>query len=700
MNRILRFLMVAIVAMISSANIHATKVYADLTASTAGGNATWDAATKTLSWTQSYANMMTLANLPSGDLTAYSSLILETDGYVDGNAYRLIVYYGDGSKNVVKPFYSSGIKEVNLHEMLTADQLKTVTKFCVAGASAAGTIKINKAYLVKPFALSFDSNGKAVISVTDLTATGSLSLDSETGILTCNGEGEGTLSVDLPVEGVDLSAVTGFVINKTGDGDILNNFVISNVDNSFSKAFYSNVYGRSDLGNHLSPATKVNKWTWYAKANAGTIKISTIEISGNVIRASAPSLTPLSLDMFHQWSGVEATATVTDNNGGGENNIGKAMGQGALIYGNGSVLSKHYADLTGYEKMIIKTTPGATVRILLNRVADGGSLVELTPVADTEGKIEVDLTSYEFVHVNAIKLPWNGMTVTVSSINLYKPTTNSADYVLTGSGAISDEVKMALADVNATCFDARLLTHPVTLPLANPNAVIYANEGIVTNENNVIVNGSCTSLKLIEGYSFAAPEDFTAAQASFTTNISEAGCATVLVPFDVVNLPGNCKIYGLNALNGTKIEVDETDRIMADKPVVIAGKVGENVLTATNAVVRKNTDILTNGLLTGAYHAVEAPVGAYVLQKHDDATGFYRLESVKQINPFRAYLTATSGAKALLLDLNDTLTAISQQAVNNRTVVSQYNLAGQRVANDKGVIINKMSDGRVFKTIK
>ena len=84
--------------------------------------------------------------------------------------------------------------------------------------------------------------------------------------------------------------------------------------------------------------------------------------------------------------------------------------------------------------MVITGTPGMQLRVLMNRLevgngggdSNGGSWTELNPTIGTDGKAVVDLSGYEFVHLNAIKNGWESPEGTISSIIL-NPTGGSTD---------------------------------------------------------------------------------------------------------------------------------------------------------------------------------------------------------------------------------------------------------------------------------
>ena len=127
--------------------------------------------------------------------------------------------------------------------------------------------------------------------------------------------------------------------------------------------------------------------------------------------------TPLTKDLYKTWDGFDDYAKPTDAAPAwDEYTFGTEVEGGAVIYGNGSVYNTTYADITGATVMRITGTPGLTVRLMMNRQEDN-SLTEVQPIIGEDGKVEVDLSPYPYVHLNAIKIQW-GNTGAVESIIL------------------------------------------------------------------------------------------------------------------------------------------------------------------------------------------------------------------------------------------------------------------------------------------
>ena len=140
-------------------------------------------------------------------------------------------------------------------------------------------------------------------------------------------------------------------------------------------------------------------------------------------------------DLFHMWDGVGADAQQTTGAPYFSLNLDKEMKAGGVIYGNSNVRSLQYADLTGYEKILVEGVAGGTLRFLMNRVSDSGSVTETKVTLNDEGKAELWLTGYDFVHLNCIKVA-NGSTATITKLQASKPVTTSI-------GAVKQEKEMS-----------------------------------------------------------------------------------------------------------------------------------------------------------------------------------------------------------------------------------------------------------------
>ena len=341
--------------LMGGANSYATKLYA--TYGTPAGNGSWNAETSTYAWTGSSNNLMDLFTFGSGELANYQSLHFTTSDYTD--VYR-VCFMNGGTAVATIAFYSANEKNLVFSERPeTKDlDLSTITSIKFGGVSGSGSVKITgKPYLQKPMSLTWGDDGTAEIDITDLTASGCFSLNDQTGVLTSTYDSElsnwGRLTINFPGGGVDLTNLTGFSVTYTGD-NLFGGFEINGGKN---KAFYSNVTGRDDLHQYMTTEnvgdpTAITIWRWFNNTTVSNMTITSIKLKADVITANNPHETPLTSSLFV---------------GGCENHIGGGVfGQGTTIYGNGSVLSDQYVDLSSYDEMRIYGTPNKTIRLLFN----------------------------------------------------------------------------------------------------------------------------------------------------------------------------------------------------------------------------------------------------------------------------------------------------------------------------------------------
>ena len=289
-----------------------------------------------------------------------------------------------------------------------------------------------------------------------------------------------------------------------------------------------------------------------------------------------------------------------------------------------------------------------------------------------------------FFHLNGIKSRWGNVTLSSVQVDEY---TNE----ITGSGI--NKAKNYLANPYLTSIDATGITAATELPIINPNCLITANAGMVTNSKNVIVDGVCANLELTDAQPFKAPEAFTATNAKFTKVIGDELFGTMVIPFNAT-IPQSAEAFNLKGINGeTILRSDAIASITANKPVLVKNS-GTHEFTAKNAPIAATGDgVLNNYLLNGGYSTITAAADKenYVLQNSATyGVNFYWVNgTAATVKPFRAYLTASAvAARTLYLDL-DNLTRIDAAIVANEAENGEvYNLAGQRVAQpQKGLYI-------------
>ena len=524
----------------------------------------------------------------------------------------------------------------------------------------------------------FDENGIAVVDITDVTASGCFTLNEQTGVLTNNydakNNNEGAFTINFS-PAVDMSNVYGFKVNYSG------NQVLQNISINSGFKFGSKFDGRTDIASHMASYTSVTSWSWAPQTSTlGDMTISSIEFYSSVITANDPHYKDLSKDMFKKWT----DGTPADTNCDLNLNVANTT-----IYGLVTPDAACYADVSDYDKIIMKGTANQKVRVFYNMVSEQ---IFKTFTFDDSGNLVIDIAN-DFdgaatLHINAIKGENGWTNAYVTSLKLYKATVVSPyDYVFTGNGVLTASALAALSDANATSIDATGITKATALATANPNCLIVANDGMVTNTQNVIVGGTCAKLVLTDKKPFKAPVAFTAKAASFEKTLS--GAATMVLPFNAT-IPEGVEAYNLTAVAGDAVTAVKVDAISADQPVLLNGT-GTVTFTGSSAVVAATAaGAVNNGVLYGVYADGYVPAGSYVLQKQGENLGFYPVAADNTISvaPFRAYLTAGSSARALRIVYAGETTGIESMDNDSMNIEHYYDLQGRRVAQPtKGLYI-------------
>ena len=417
------------IAGVQSVNAATEKVYATFENPKSASNSTWNAETKSFTWSGSWSNAIENIGLPTGDITGYEKLVVDCE-IVSGEHYRVLFYAtGHGTTSIQVKVTESGKVEIPLSVVTDEDYLTKCSGICLSGGqTGSGEVKVNEVYLE-----TYDD--EVVIDDTKKHATfyapqnRNTTWDAETRTFgwTSNSYNQ-LMNIGLPAG--DVSKYKKLVIDCT-----------INSGEAFRILFYdSNLSANETLWVRGSGVTEFNIKDLISEdfiLNCGQICLSGNNDANNatgsaVINALYLETYPegesyddvhLTAGMYHNWDGVGADASVTTSAPNLEVNFGQEKGQGSTIFGDGAVSHLNYTDLTGCSKMIIKGTPGIVARTLWNRqTAAGSDYVEVAYTIGADGIVEVDFESDEklkdcaYLHLNVIKFPWNGLTGTIEYI--------------------------------------------------------------------------------------------------------------------------------------------------------------------------------------------------------------------------------------------------------------------------------------------
>lgn len=267
----------------------------------------------------------------------------------------------------------------------------------------------------------------------------------------------------------------------------------------------------------------------------------------------------------------------------------------------------------------------------------------------------------------------------VDGVHYYYGTHEAPEFEVTNDVPVVDAT-------NATVNNA-------TIKRTNPNGIVYLAEGSTAdNGSNIVVGQTCDNLVLTDGYPFTATKNFEATKAAYTmTSIADGKFGTLVLPF-AAQLPADGKAYALdgelNVIDGELVGSAVTS-LAANKPVLVT-KAGEYTASAVSVAETSASQININGNLTGVYQNTEAPVGSYVLQKHDDRVAFYLVNNTKpMVKPFRAYIKPQStNAKQFIKVVFDGEATGIKEITSENTKAEIFDLSGRRVAKaQKGVYI-------------
>lgn len=132
-------------------------------------------------------------------------------------------------------------------------------------------------------------------------------------------------------------------------------------------------------------------------------------------------------------------------------------------------------------------------------------------------------------------------------------------------------------------------------------------------------------------------------------DVTAAGMATYVLPFDVPTLPDGVKAYRLTNAGSNEIVATKVNALEEDKPVLIVADEGKYEFLSEDGEsddISSKPGTHTDGALVGTYQAIAAVPETtdakynYVLQNGTDGVAFYQVKDATcSIAPYHAYLS-------------------------------------------------------------
>ncbi len=277
----------------------------------------------------------------------------------------------------------------------------------------------------------------------------------------------------------------------------------------------------------------------------------------------------------------------------------------------------------------------------------------------------------------------------------------SGKYTLIGEATGSVTLTAALADPNAKIYDATGVTATgLELTPANPNAIFVANEGALSNNQNVCVNGNINILRLTDGHPFKAPAGATASDAYYSReNMNKWG--TVCLPYAVTSVPESFQFYSIDGIDGDVLKVTALDNVPAGVPALVNVTNGAFAVRAQGVEL---SDVKVSNSTTPLYGTYE-----YKDITADDAANYYAISNNQfvqatgniELGAFRAYFTAPKSSPAnLRIPAGETTAIEALTGEGDVTVVGIYSANGaQQRSLQKGINVIKLSNGKTQKVL-
>ncbi|MBR1668914.1 MAG: carbohydrate binding domain-containing protein [Bacteroidaceae bacterium] len=386
-------------------------------------NTTWDAATKTFTWSTTYYNQLRNIGLPSGDISKYKKLVVDCT-IVSGEQFRILFYKGGSNLTL---YAKDGVNEFIIKDELEAiapddynEYLLGCDEICLSGnnGAAPGEAVINDVYLE-----TYDDEGQKVYATFENPSNTNTTWDAETKTFTWSTTYYNQLrNIGLPSG--DISGYKKLVVDCT-----------INSGEQFRILFYK---GGSNLTLYAKDGVNefIIKDELEAIApddyNEYLLACDEICLSGN--NGAAPGeaiINSVYLETYPENESVDIPEIVEEEDPGKPEGyldfteefpsltpkLGVKMGNGEVVLGQRT--QDVVADLSDYSSLTVVGTPGLKLVFYMNHEVaaqqnapdyaeeDAGKYVFLDAQTGEDGLYTLDLTQFDKQDLNAICLPWD-----------------------------------------------------------------------------------------------------------------------------------------------------------------------------------------------------------------------------------------------------------------------------------------------------
>ena len=501
----------ALLCVAGSVSAKTEKVHATFESPT-NTQTTWTAATKTFTWSATSYNQLRNIGLPTGDISNYKKLVVDCK-IKSGEKFRILFY--KGSSNITL-WAEDGVNEYIIKDVLEkenpnefAEYIKNCTEICLSGSNqiAPGEAVINDVYLE-----TYDDEGEKVYATFESPTNTQTTWTAATKTFTWSATSYNQLrNIGLPTG--DISNYKKLVVDcKIKSGE---KFRILFYKGSSNITLWAedgvNEYIIKDVLEKENP----NEFAEYIK-NCTEICLS----GSNQIAPGEAVINSVYLETYPENESVELPEIVYEEDPGRPTGtfvdfttafpeLQPKMGLGTdnhpIVLGNGDPLigsrGNHnvIADLSNYSKLTIVTTPGLKILVYLNHEIDSkngpadyteeeaGKYNIVETQADDNGIIEVDLTQFDKLDLNAICLPWdNSNKGTVWYLLLTEATTVPVKVGSTGYATFSSTKAVDFTNSTIKAYTAIVSGKNITFTRikqvpANTGVLLWADANATDN---------------------------------------------------------------------------------------------------------------------------------------------------------------------------------------------------------------------------